>query len=57
MPHFHTLAAFLEMGGYAIYVWPAFLFTAIVLIWNVFYPLHRHRSLRMALRKKYEAPS
>jgi heme exporter protein D len=26
------IAAFLAMGGYAVYVWPAFLITALVMI-------------------------
>ena len=28
-----SVIAFLAMGGYAAYVWPAFAVTAIVLIW------------------------
>ena len=30
-----SLQSFLHMGGYAIYVWPAYGITLIVLVWNV----------------------
>ncbi|MDP6268078.1 MAG: heme exporter protein CcmD [Arenicellales bacterium] len=36
---------FLNMGGYGLYVWPAYLIVAIVLILNVVIPLRRHRRL------------
>ena len=39
------LIAFLEMGGYAIYVWPAFIASALVLGWIT----------RRALRAEAEA--
>ena len=37
---------FLSMGGYGLYVWPAYLIVAIVLIWNLVVPLRRHRRMR-----------
>ena len=36
---------FLNMDGYGIYVWPAYLIVAIVLIVNLIAPLRRHRKL------------
>ena len=36
---------FLNMDGYGIYVWPAYLIVAIVLIVNLVVPLRRHRRL------------
>ena len=36
---------FLNMGGYGVYVWPAYVIVAIVLIMNLIVPLRRHRRL------------
>ena len=36
---------FLNMGGYGLYVWPAYFIVAIVLVWNLVIPLRRHRRL------------
>ena len=36
-----SLQTFLHMGGYAIYVWPAYGLTFIVLIINIILPLKR----------------
>ncbi len=50
-----SLQSFLHMGGYAIYVWPAYFLTLIVLILNVILPLKREdRFFRtFADRKKH----
>ena len=40
-----VMIEFLNMGGYGIYVWPAYLIVAIVLIVNLIVPLRRHRKL------------
>ena len=40
---------FLDMGGYAGFVWPAYLITAAVLIANVLLPQIRHRRQRESL--------
>ena len=40
---------FLEMGGYATFVWPAYLITAAVLIANILLPQIRHRRQRKSL--------
>jgi heme exporter protein D len=36
---------FLNMGGYAFYVWSAYTVVAVVLIANLIYPLRRRRRL------------
>lgn len=36
---------FLSMGGYAAYIWPAYVIVAVVLVLNVYLPLRRHRRL------------
>ena len=40
-----VMTEFLNMGGYGLYVWPAYLIVAIVLILNLVEPLRRHRRL------------
>ena len=40
-----VMIEFLNMGGYGLYVWPAYLIVAIVLILNLVVPLRRHRHL------------
>ena len=49
-----SLQSFLHMGGYAIYVWPAYVLTFIVLILNVILALKREGQFFRALveRKK-----
>ncbi len=44
-----SLVEFLNMGGYAIFVWPAYLITAVVLIANLMLPQIRHRRQRKSL--------
>ncbi len=39
------MTEFMDMGGYGLYVWPAYLIVAIVLILNLVVPLRRHRRL------------
>lgn len=40
---------FLEMGGYALYVWPAYGLTLVVLVLNVVIPWQRERRLKRNL--------
>lgn len=42
---------FLEMGGYALYVWPAYGLTFIVLVLNVVIPWLREKQLKRNLSK------
>jgi heme exporter protein CcmD len=43
------MSEFLAMDGYAVFVWPSFLLTVLVLVWGVLAPWRRHRRLRRAL--------
>ena len=53
-----VMTEFLNMGGYALYVWPAYLIVAIVLILNIVEPLRRHRRLlsKMSRHKNPNGP-
>lgn len=53
--HWQTLTQFLQMGGYAIYVWPAYGITLIILIVNLLTPLQRLRQLRYQPKKHHDA--
>ena len=46
-----SFTEFLDMGGYAGFVWPAYLITAVVLIANLLLPRIRHRRQRDSLAK------
>ena len=45
---------FLDMGGYAQFVWPAHLITATVLIANLLLPRIRHRRQRKSLAARVQ---
>jgi heme exporter protein D len=49
-----TLQIFLEMGGYAFYVWTAYGVTALVLLGNILLPVLQRRQLlrQLTLRQK-----
>lgn len=38
-----TIAEFLAMGGYAAFVWPAYLISLVVLVANLYYALRQKR--------------
>jgi heme exporter protein D len=40
-----AIQEFLHMGGYALYVWPAYGLTFIVLVFNVIIPLWREKDI------------
>jgi heme exporter protein CcmD len=44
------VSAFLEMGGYAAYVWGSYAAMAAVFAWNLAVPALRRRALRRELR-------
>jgi heme exporter protein D len=54
-----SLQSFLHMGGYAMYVWPAYFLTLVVLILNVILPIKREgRFFRtLAERKRRQEKS
>ncbi len=53
-----SIAQFFSMGGYALYVWPAFFITFLVLIGNVWFGAREHRiALRDAKRRAVQVKS
>jgi len=47
-----NLGEFLEMGGYAVYVWPSLGLVVFALVWNVFAARRLHATARAeALRR------
>lgn len=48
-----SLQSFLHMGGYAVYVWPAYFLTLVVLVFNAISPLKREdRFFRLLAESK-----
>jgi heme exporter protein D len=47
-----TLGQFLHMGGYAAYVWPAYGFTALAIIWMIAGARRAHRAGLAAARRR-----
>ena len=45
---------FLTMGGYAVYVWPAYGIALLVLLGNAILPLRRLRRRLVELRSKHQ---
>lgn len=53
MGSFDSFSDFLAMGGYATYVWSAYAFFVLVLIFNVWQPiLARKKYLKQQLRRE-----
>lgn len=53
MGSFDSFSDFLAMGGYASYVWSAYAFFILVLIFNVWQPIQsRKKYLKQQLRRK-----
>ncbi|MFT5538561.1 MAG: heme exporter protein CcmD [Alphaproteobacteria bacterium] len=50
-----TLLDFLHLNGYGLYVWPAFVFAAIVLVWMGVGTLRRLKAQENALTQAQEA--
>jgi heme exporter protein D len=51
---FDSIGAFLDMGGYAFYVWFAYTFAAIVLGANLLLPLRDRKKLMKLLRARMQ---
>jgi heme exporter protein CcmD len=51
------LHAFLQMGGYAEYVWPAYGLTALVLLWNWWSARRSETDAQAAARRRIELAS
>lgn len=45
------MSEFFAMDGYALYVWPAFAVTVVLMGWAALAPWLRHRRLRRAIRR------
>ncbi len=43
---------YFSMGGYAAFVWPCFLLTAIVLVWNVVAARRMHEATRNRILRR-----
>ena len=52
-----SLRAFLHMGGYAFYVWPAYGLSLVVLIVNVVLPRQREQEFFQMLRRRRKMAS
>ena len=46
-----TWSQFIHMGGFAVYVWSAYGFVAVVLTLNVVLPINRRRIILKRLRR------
>jgi heme exporter protein D len=46
------MSEFLDMGGYAAYVWSCFALTAVVLAWNVLAARRSHAGARQLARRR-----
>ena len=47
-----NVAEFLDMGGYAAFVWPAYGIVAVALLLNLILPLKRHQRLRREISQR-----
>lgn len=53
MGSFESFSDFIDMGGYGAYVWSAYVFFAIVLIFNIWQPmLARKKFLKQQLKRE-----
>jgi len=57
MFHWSSLSEFLHMGGYALYVWGAYLVTTLVLLIEVLRLRSRNRALRKTLIAEFDESS
>lgn len=55
MIQFHGLESFFQMGGVAIYVWPAFAIVFALLLSNVFIIYSQLRRVKRMLKKSYKS--
>lgn len=53
MSYFTSLSAFLHMGGYADYVWPAYAIVIIILGINLFLSISKLKKMIKQLRYQY----
>ncbi len=48
-----TMGEFLDMGGYAFYVWSSWGMTLVVIAWNILAPILQKRQLHQLLEREY----
>ncbi len=48
------LNEFLHMGGYAVYVWSAFVLSGVILLAGFILPLQKEKRILMQIRKNHE---
>ena len=48
--YFDSFSAMLAMGGHGVYVWSAYLVTALVMVWLVVSPLRAAQRIKRELR-------
>lgn len=51
---FDGLADFLDMGGYALYVWASYAFFAVVMAWNLIQPQRDRRKVMKLLKARQQ---
>ena len=47
-----AVAEFMDMGGYAFYVWSAYAIVGVVLVGNALHPIIRARRVRQSLARQ-----
>ena len=53
----NSLADFLDMGGYALYVWPSFGLTALLVVVELLLVRSQRREVLRSLRQQFESES
>jgi heme exporter protein D len=53
----NSLSEFLDMGGYALYVWPSFGLTALLVVVELLLVRSQRREVLRSLRQQFEAES
>ena len=48
-----SISEFLDMGGYAFYVWSSYGLATVLLVWTFFSPIFSKKSIIKELRMKY----
>ena len=49
------LASFFHMGGYAVYVWPSFMLSALVILANVYFSKREYKNVVSETVRRHQA--
>lgn len=49
---FSTIGQFLSMGGYAPFVWPVYIFAAVVLFFSIYLPCRNRKKILKKLSRE-----